>query len=258
MITTKNSPVDTRTAPMSATRVDRDRRKSVLVIATTRSLRHSISRILARVPFEVHSADTADGGLASARTHRPDLVVVESELATSMPRYLHDVREAGGAPIMLVGPDRAEGSSSLESGTAVDYLSSPVWWRELQARALRHAGARVDDLPIRSFGDLRIDRRARAVSVGGKRMGLTSREFDLVDFLASHPGTVFTRRQLLERVWGSSTDWQQADTVTEHIYRLRRKLEPDPASPKYILTVPSSGYCFGGVADSSAANRKAG
>ena len=251
MITTERPRVDGDTG-----RGGPPKRRSVLVIATTESLRRSVSRILARVPFDVADADSAELGLAAAAEERPDLVVVETGVAAASHRYLHDLRLACRAPIMLVGPDRAQGLSGLESGTAVDFIGSPVWGRELRARAVRHAGAGTD-ADIRSFGDLRIDGRARSVSVAGRQVALTQREFDLLEFLASHPGTAFTRRQLLERVWGSSPEWQQAGTITEHVYRLRRKLEPDPASPKYIVTVRPSGYRFDDPADAVIARGEA-
>ena len=94
------------------------------------------------------------------------------------------------------------------------------------------------------FDDLLIDRRSREVRVGTARLALTHREFDLLAFLAASPGQVFTREQLLGQVWGSSSDWQGPSTVTEHIRRLRVKLDDAPGSKPWIRTVRGVGYAF--------------
>ena len=91
---------------------------------------------------------------------------------------------------------------------------------------------------------LRIDRTAREVTVDGKLVELTKREFDLLAFLAAHPRRVFSRQELLSEVWGSSEDWQVPATVTEHIRRVRLKVEPDPANPRWIHNVRGVGYRF--------------
>lgn len=112
-----------------------------------------------------------------------------------------------------------------------------MWERELRARA-----ARRTEPPAEL--ELNIDHRARTVHVDGVPLSLTRLEFDLLAFLAAHPGSSFTREELLERVWGSSPDWQRIETVNEHVYRLRRKLEASPGSPRWIVTVPRGGYRF--------------
>src|SRR5205823_14071132 len=94
------------------------------------------------------------------------------------------------------------------------------------------------------FGELLIDRRSREVRVGDTRVALTHREFDLLAYLASSPGQVFSREQLLEQVWGSSSAWQDSKTVTEHIRRLRLKLETSPDATHWIRTVHGVGYAF--------------
>jgi DNA-binding response OmpR family regulator len=94
-----------------------------------------------------------------------------------------------------------------------------------------------------------IDRAAHRVMVGGKTVDLTPKEFDLLAFLAATPDQVFTREELLEHVWGSTQEWQDPATVTEHIRRLRLKLEPDVASPRWLHTVRGIGYRFSVVAE---------
>ena len=94
------------------------------------------------------------------------------------------------------------------------------------------------------FGDLSIDTLAREVRVGGELVETTAKEFALLAFLAGSPRQVFTREQLLAQVWDSSSEWQDAGTVTEHIRRIRRKIEADPDSPRWVRTVRGVGYRF--------------
>jgi DNA-binding response OmpR family regulator len=94
------------------------------------------------------------------------------------------------------------------------------------------------------FGDLRIDPLTREVANAGGPVELTTKEFNLLAFLASSPRQVFSRQQLLQQVWSSSSEWQDEATVTEHIRRVRRKIEVDPDHPRWITTVRGVGYRF--------------
>jgi DNA-binding response OmpR family regulator len=95
-----------------------------------------------------------------------------------------------------------------------------------------------------SFGELRIDLTTREVERGGELIELTAMEFNLLAFLAASPRQVFSRQQLLQNVWASSSEWQDEATVTEHIRRVRRKIEVDPDHPRWITTVRGVGYRF--------------
>jgi DNA-binding response OmpR family regulator len=97
---------------------------------------------------------------------------------------------------------------------------------------------------VTSYDGFEIDGRSREVRIDGELVDLTAKEFDLLAFLASSPRQVFSRGQLLEQVWDSSTDWQDASTVTVHIRRIRRKIERDPNEPRWISTVWGVGYRF--------------
>ena len=93
-------------------------------------------------------------------------------------------------------------------------------------------------------GDLVVDRDTRTVTVRDETVPMTRKEFDLLAFLAASPGQVFSREDLLERVWGSTEEWQGRSTVTEHVRRVRLKIESDPDSPRWITTVRGVGYRF--------------
>lgn len=218
-------------------------RRTALVIAATDTTRRSVSRILARVPFDVSETASPAEGLALAENASPAIVIVEIGAAPSMPVFLGKLRSAGEAPVLLVGADFAEGVGCLEAGVADDYVQSPVWERELRARAVRLLEGRRA-AHVLNFGDVVIDVRARVVLSRDGVIKLTSREFDLLAFLAARPDRPFARETLLERVWRSSSDWQRIETVSEHVYRLRRKLEADPSSPQRIITLPGAGYSF--------------
>ncbi len=137
----------------------------------------------------------------------------------------------------------------LEVG-ADDYLTKPFSVLELVAR-VKAILRRVEELGKRpvsarqvvEIGDLVIDPDRRRVTVGGRALELTAKEFDLLLHFASHPGLVFSRSQLLDLVWGYGHDGYE-HTVNSHINRLRSKLEPDPARPRYIQTVWGVGYRF--------------
>jgi two-component system, OmpR family, phosphate regulon response regulator PhoB len=130
-------------------------------------------------------------------------------------------------------------------GGADDYVVKPFSARELTARVLA-AGRRVVANGRRATAGDRIviDAVARTVSVDGAPVDLTRREFDLLNYLAAHPGRPFTRAQLLRAVWESSSDWQSDATITEHVRRLRMKLERDPLQPQHLVTVKGTGYRF--------------
>jgi two-component system phosphate regulon response regulator PhoB len=132
---------------------------------------------------------------------------------------------------------------------ADDYVVKPFSAAELSARiesVLRRAMLRnaPEAAGPRSFDGLVIDAGTREVTVAGQKVEMTAKEFDLLAFMAGSPRQVFSRDQLLHQVWGSSSDWQSDATVTEHVRRLRRKIEVDPDNPRWITTVRGVGYRF--------------
>jgi DNA-binding response OmpR family regulator len=156
------------------------------------------------------------------------------------------LREASQIPVigLLWAQPDADEATALELG-ADDCVRRPFSVRHLVARtrAVLRRTAPVVDRRLR-FDGLVIDRASRTVKLGDEYVELAAREFDLLAFLASQPGVAFTRETLLTEVWRSSAAWQQRETVTEHIHRLRARLEADPARPTMLLTVRGVGYRF--------------
>ncbi len=166
---------------------------------------------------------------------------VRSNRATPMDTLSHVRRHADVPVLLLTDGDSDLAGACLELG-ADDCMNWPASERELIARVrLRSAGAQVrrNKSPT---GVLELDADHRTVRIEGRIVELRGREFDLLSYMAASPGVVFTSQQLLGAVWGSQPGWQSVKTVTEHIYRLRKKVETDPKNPALIVTVPRCGY----------------
>jgi DNA-binding response OmpR family regulator len=223
--------------------------RSVLVVDDDRTVADVVSVYLEHVGFSVASAADGATALEMAAAHPPDLVVLDLMLP-GVPglEVCRRLRERGSVPIIMLTARGGEEDRivGLQCG-ADDYVTKPFSPRELVARVeavLRRAQvqpARSEDANIFD-GGLLIDTAAREVRVHGRPIGLTSREYDLLAFLASHPRKAFSRELLLQRVW----DWSFGDvsTVTVHIRRLREKIEDDPANPQRLVTVWGTGYRY--------------
>jgi DNA-binding response OmpR family regulator len=164
---------------------------------------------------------------------------------------LGDLRRTSDIPVILVSARAEEDDrvAGLRLG-ADDYVTKPFSAAELSARVesvlrrsvMRRAPATSDGRL--AFEGLAIDLRTREVRVAGAKVEMTAKEFDLLAYLAGEPREVFSRDELLRQVWGSSSNWQSDATVTEHVRRLRRKIEDDPDNPRWIATVRGAGYRF--------------
>jgi two-component system, OmpR family, alkaline phosphatase synthesis response regulator PhoP len=224
---------------------------TVLVVDDEAALVDLVRGYLERDGFRVLTAADGTAVLRLEQTERPDLVVLDLMLpgmdGVEVCRRLRAFSDA----YVLMLTARAEEVDKIVglSVGADDYVTKPFSPRELVARVramLRRprSGALADDAPPpRTFGGLAIDEARHAVSRAGQPIGLTAREFALLAALAAHPGRVFTRDQLLERVWGDA--YYDDHVVDVHVGNLRRKLEPDPARPRYVETVRGVGYRFG-------------
>ncbi len=227
-------------------------RPTVLVVEDDQDIARLVSLHLGDAGFDVRLAGDGTTGLADARARRPDLVVLDLMLpGTSGLDVCRALRaRPPHVPILMLTArstevDRVVG---LETG-ADDYLTKPFSVRELVARAraiLRRVAALAAEsapLPRVEAGGLVIDVERHEVTVNGRGVALTAREFDLLAHFVRHPGRVFTRGQLLDQVWGYGHEGYD-HTVNSHINRLRAKIEPDPSRPRHIVTVWGVGYRF--------------
>jgi DNA-binding response OmpR family regulator len=220
----------------------------ILVVDDESTVREVVARYLERDGYEVEMASDGAAARRSLASFRPDLVVLDIMLpAVSGLEVLRDIRRDGELPVILLTAraEEADRVAGLELG-ADDYVVKPFSPRELTARVrsvLRRAMPRPDSARL-TFDRLTIDPASREVTVDGNLVDLTAREFDLLAFLASSPRQVFSRGQLLEQVWDSSTTWQDPATVTVHVRRLRQKLDADPQNPRWVTTVWGVGYRF--------------
>lgn len=221
----------------------------VLVVDDEPTVREVVTRYLERDGLTVEIA--ADGPAAmDALKRRPDLVILDVMLpALSGLEILREMRRTGDVPVILLTArsDETDRVVGLELG-ADDYVVKPFSPRELAARVrsvLRRTRTRSAEGSGRlSFDGLAIDLGAREVHVGARTIDLRPREFDLLAFLAASPRQVFSRAQILERVWDSPVEFQDLSTITVHVRRLRQKIEADPMHPRWITTVWGIGYRF--------------
>lgn len=197
-----------------------------------------------------HAAEVITDGVAAVarvRASRPDLVLLDRMLpGIDGLEVCRRIRAELDVPVIMLTAlgqehDRIDG---LEAG-ADDYLVKPFSPRELMLRVdavLRRSATPFEPLAVLEQGPFRLDASQREISVRGRALSLTVREFDLLAFFVRHPDQVFRRDELLQAVW----EWALGDlsTVTVHVRRLREKLEPDPAHPVHLLTVWGVGYRF--------------
>jgi DNA-binding response OmpR family regulator len=225
---------------------------TVLVVDDEPMLRNLMSHLLHLEGYKVLEAEDGLTALDVVATENPDLVLLDVMLpARNGLDVLGDLRRTSDIPVILVSARAEEDDrvAGLRLG-ADDYVTKPFSAAELSARVaslLRRSVMRR--APARSggrltFARLAIDLRTREVRVAGARVEMTAKELDLLAYLAGQPREVFSRDQLLEQVWGSSSNWQSDATVTEHVRRLRRKIEVDPDNPRWITTVRGVGYRF--------------
>jgi DNA-binding response OmpR family regulator len=228
--------------------------KSILVVDDEDTIREVIRRYLERDGFAVREAADGYAALEAIQDGPPDLIVLDLMLpGVDGLSITQQIRERHRIPIIML---TAKGETSdrirgLDLG-ADDYMAKPFSPQELVSRVkavLRRSSeaAPLPGLPgqVLEFDDLRLDEASRTVTLDGRDIPLTTKEFDLLWFFARHPHQVFTRTQLLDHVWGYEF-YGDPSTVTVHIRRLREKIERDPSQPRYVLTVWGIGYKFEG------------
>ncbi len=219
----------------------------VLIAHHDERTRSAAGGVLAAEGLLVDEASDWPDALRQVARARPTLLIVAARLAgTDVLERLAEPREAGVLGVVVLTENQDEGAVALAlDAGADDCVSEGKIERDLAPR-VRALIRRIAPRPLKqlNFGDLVIDITAHEVYVGDALIDLTSREFELLAFLASQPRTVFTRAELLESVWGVSPEWQSVATVTEHVRRLRLKLEGDEHGVRWLRTVRGVGYAF--------------
>jgi len=222
--------------------------QTVLVVDDEPIVRDVVVRYLERDGFQTLTASDGDAAKTLIEQREPSLVVLDVMLpgtdGLSLCRW---IRGRSTLPVILLTArgDEADRIVGLELG-ADDYVTKPFSPRELAARVrtvLRRA-EQPGPRPLRlGFGDVTLEAASRDVRKAGAPVVLTAREFDLLWFLASHPRQVFSRDQLMDRVWDYAAA-VDTGTVTVHVRRLREKVEEDPSHPRHLETVWGAGYRF--------------
>ncbi len=210
----------------------------------TRVLRTSLSS----QGYDIRVANNGETALEIMKDWTPDLVITD----LAMPQMdgvelCRNVRASGRIPIIVLsvrGEERTK-VSALDAG-ADDYVTKPFGMEELLARvraSLRRAPVTEEQASLIEIGDFRIDLAAHKVTVHKREIHLTPKEFELLVYLARHPGKVITHRALLAAIWGGQST-EQVEYLRVFVGQLRKKLEPEASSPRYIVTEPWVGYRF--------------
>jgi len=227
--------------------------KTILVVEDEASIAEVVSLYLRRAGYSVLIAPDGRQAMNMFDRQQPDFVILDLMLpevdGLSLTRWL---RDRSDIPIIMLTARREEMDriTGLEMG-ADDYVIKPFSPQELVSRVravMRRLGRDVErdaeeNERTLSFEDLSVDPRSRVVTVKSSPIELTAKEFDMLYLLARHPKQVFTREQLLERIWGGA-QYIDPGTVTVHVRRLREKIEDDPSKPIRLLTVWGVGYKF--------------
>jgi two-component system, OmpR family, response regulator ResD len=221
----------------------------VLIVEDEPSIAEVMELYLRRAGYEVQAVRDGNAALKRLEQHLPGLVVLDVMLpgidGFSILRWL---RDRSDIPVIFITARREELDriAGLDLG-ADDYVVKPFSPQELvsRVRAVLRRSHREESLAEKPLtqGDLSVDPLTRLATLAGQEIALTSREFDLLWLLVQHPRQVFSREQLLERVWGV-TDYIDPSTVTVHLRRLREKIEKDASQPTRLVTVWGVGYKF--------------
>ncbi len=201
----------------------------VLVVDDDESVRVLVRKVLSRFGYTIREAANGLEAIHSITTNPPDIVLLDLTLPDmDGTEVLERLRKTTALPVIVVSARQEEQDRilGLDLG-ADDYLTKPFSIGELEARVravLRRAAGVVEATRRSQVGNLVIDREERVATVGDTRLTLSRREFDLLALLASRPGRVFSREEILNAAWGSRDNWQDPATVTEHVRRLRIKL----------------------------------
>ena len=216
----------------------------ILVVDDEQQILRALRTSLKGAGYEVETAATAEEALAAAAMRPPEAVILDLILPDGTGiDVTRELRKWSQAPVIVLsalGEERQK-IQALDAG-ADDYVTKPVGIDELLARVravLRRAGPPA--APLIEIGDLAVDLEKRSVARGGESIHLTPHEFDLLRVLATNQGKLMTHRMLLTEVWGPAYA-NESNLLHVNISQLRRKIEPDRARPRYLLTEPGAGY----------------
>jgi two-component system response regulator RegX3 len=222
----------------------------ILVVEDEESYRDPLTYQLTREGFEVVEAADGNSALAAYDAEGADLVLLDLMLpGLSGTEVCRELRARGDVPVIMLTAKDSEIDKvvGLELG-ADDYVTKPYSYRELLARVravLRRRqpndSAEQDEDGVLEVGPVRMDVERHTVAVSGESVALPLKEFDLLELLMRNAGRVLTRGQLIDRVWGADYVGD-TKTLDVHVKRIRSKIEPDPGTPKYLLTVRGLGY----------------
>jgi DNA-binding response OmpR family regulator len=222
--------------------------KRILVVEDEARLVKVIRGYLEEEGFEVSTASNGREGLFAAREHKPDLIILD----LMMPEmdgwtFMRHYRRESTTPVIMLTArvEETDKVVGLEMG-ADDYVAKPFSPRELIARVravLRRTGQEAAAPQLLHAGELEVDPDARLVRLSGSFVELTRMEFDLLATLMGSPGRAFSRLELLEHTQGYAYDGYER-TIDVHVKNLRKKIEPDPSQPRYVLTAFGVGYRF--------------
>ena len=226
---------------------------NILIVEDEFAVARGVQYALQQEGYQVTIARTGEEGLEKATTEAPDLVILDVRLPGVDGFELLRKLRAGGskAPVLMLTArdEEVDKVIGLELG-ADDYLTKPFGLRELMSRIKALLRRAYGDLADAAGGrvirhkDLVIDLERRRVQRGQRRISLTATEFEILRHLASRPGRVYSRRELLELVRDYEALEQDEKTINVHVSHLREKLEDDPSDPAFILTLRGAGYAF--------------
>jgi len=227
--------------------------ETILVVDDELQIVRFVRAYLEEAGYRVVTAGDGQEALYVARHEKPDLVILDI-LMPGMDGwdFVRRYRQERDTPVIMLTArvDETDQILGLELG-ADDYVTKPFSPRTLVARVravLRRARGGPTSAVVLRAGDVVLDREAHRVTTGGREVDLTPTEFALLDALMSAPGRVFTRHDLLDRVLGEDA-YVFERTIDVHVKNLRRKIEPDPTDPRYVITVRGAGYKFSEDAD---------
>jgi two-component system, OmpR family, alkaline phosphatase synthesis response regulator PhoP len=219
----------------------------ILVVDDEESILKVVDYALSQAGYTVRTAGEAEGAESALKEFRPDLVILDVMLpGKSGLDIARDIRATSNVPIIMLSAkgDEVDRILGLEFG-ADDYVTKPFSPRELVSRVKailrRVSGSAVDPRACIQVGRLAIDDTSRQVSVDGEPVHLTSSEYGILMLLARHPGKAFSRQAILAALWDESPVGDER-AIDVHIHNMREKLEPDPKTPEYLLTVRGFGY----------------